>query len=647
MLGEKDGVGRASVRCEGCKSNLRGSACPACGNWDQLLRRPHQHHQHQMFRRNTTVREKQPQPSEEGSGTTTAGARDREDGDLVQLARPRPMCTSCGHQPPESPGGDETPEEAFSKSDASLTGVVHEDTEAVAPVPAPAGPTATAPGAAATTSLAEGSNGDGGSRARRAPRVGETRNREDKTPPPPLATAGKDHIAIGDDPATPADPRGKNNSSPGPTAKAIEERAEEGGGEDETEGEEEEQATPWKAFASAPLGGVTSPDPGGLESNGATAAEKSNRHGKRQAGSGGTSSSVGSTVTAADDAAVEGEEEQPGVRPLPERGGVHRPGDRGDSEAPLPHAPVPSVDGSVVSRAVKPPPRSMLRRRGGRRPFVPRQRSPSSPPVVASAAEGAEAELAGWKARKSSETEMAEERGVGGGDNVEETAAVLLTPPSAEGADSASMTPPAENHRIGAGSRHQRDESARPASRNRGAGRRRRQKRLGSRSSSSSPSPRSLSSRPATTTPATKGSSLPGQKNRGSASDDHPPTPTPNVAAAAATDDDAAATAGCRVTFAAVPRESSPPPPPGIRIGGKEDGGETDGPGRGTGTGAKEMVHLAFCSRCQEYQSWRAPLSSGGWRRRIEAASRGIPAARRNCTECGDLYSTVSYYPAR
>lgn len=222
---------------------------------------------------------------------------------------------------------------------------------------------------------------------------------------------------------------------------------------------------------------------------------------------------------------------------------------------------------------------------------------------------------------------------------------MLLTPPSAEGADSASMTPPAENHRIGAAPRHQRDESARSASRNRGAGRRRRQKRLGSRSSSSSPSPRSLSSRPATTTPATKGSSLPGQKNRGSASDDHPPTPTPNVA----DDDDnnAAATTGCRVTFAAVPRESSPPPPPGIRIGGKEDGGETDGPGRGTGTGAKEMVHLAFCSRCQEYQSWRAPLSSGGWRRRIEAASRGVPAARRNCTECGDLYSTVSYYPAR
>lgn len=104
-------------------------------------------------------------------------------------------------------------------------------------------------------------------------------------------------------------------------------------------------------------------------------------------------------------------------------------------------------------------------------------------------------------------------------------------------------------------------------------------------------------------------------------------------------------------TFTAVPRESSPPPPPGMRIGVNQDQheeGSSKGSRRDTqaarGQG-QEVVHLAFCSRCQEYQSWKAALrGSGCWRKRKGDSDSG---ARRHCTECGDPYCNISYYPVR
>lgn len=111
--------------------------------------------------------------------------------------------------------------------------------------------------------------------------------------------------------------------------------------------------------------------------------------------------------------------------------------------------------------------------------------------------------------------------------------------------------------------------------------------------------------------------------------------------------------------LAAVPREDSPPPPPGVRVGhtaggrgtetgdkkggeehvGIADGGGHAGDGRkGSRRGRPEVIHLAFCSRCQEYQSWRAPVSDVRGRR---------DSARRSCGQCGNAFCNVSYYPTR
>lgn len=568
------------------------------------------------------------------------------------------MCTSCGHQPPESPSDEEAPERAFSNSNIrSLAGVVPEDASAAASAtvsvdqPAP-------PAAAATAPLAEGSVEDGGLQVRHVSKTEETKM------PPPLDT-NEDPVVLGDLESPGALRKRKDSPSIPIDAKKAEERSK--GGEEEGVGEGkgagEEQAMPPKAFTSAPIHGMsTHPGTGShdvgssrrekvregaslaenLASSDTTIVNKSNRPGACQADRGGTSSSASSTTTTDD--AVEEEADLPDFQSLPERGVP--PSVRADSEVPLPAAPVLS-QGNAVSRAVQPPPRSTLRRRGGRRPFVPRHPSPSPPSVVASpsAAEGAEARLSGVRARTTSEVEEAKGGGGEGGEDEVAPTAVFLTPPSAEGADASSMAL-AKGQRSSAASRQRN--SDRSASRNRGASKRQRQKRTGSYSSSSSPLSRSLSSKPATK-PAT--GLLPGD-NRISVNDGHPPTPTPTPDAA---NDDDDASGGCRVTFAAVPRESSPPPPPGRRVSGREFGGETHGPGQRTGSGrggAKEMVHLAYCSRCQEYQSWRAPLRSAGCqRRRKDTASSsggsGSPSARRNCTECGDLYSNVSYYPAR
>eukprot|EP00752_Nemacystus_decipiens_P013358 g11827.t1 len=658
VLGEKDAVGGASVRCEGCKSNLRGSTCPACGNWDQLLvGRPHQH---QAFRRKAT-RFHQKQPPAEGSDSGTPGASEEEGGTML-LVRPRPTCTSCGHQPPASPGADEPPgsEEGLPSSGAvRLAGVAHEDAEAVEPVTAPtAGPTATPAAPTGTPTAGGGIVEDGGLRVRQGPR---TAVETEASPPPPLE-ADEDPAAR-DNSATPATLR-NGKISPGQTPGKIAERAEgaepRGGGGTEMNGSEERGA-PRKAFASAPVHGTNpntgatgSSDVGGsrhkrapqggaassgdLENNDGKTANKINRRGDRRVGA---PSSASSTASAGDDdAAVGGDGEQPSVRPMPDR--RVPPGVRGDNEAQLPAAPVPSEGNAAAPRAVQPPPRSTLRRRGGRRPFVPRHPPPSSsPPVVASASDWGAAEAdepAGVKVRTALKAEVGDGQGMDGREGgLAPPAAVPVALLSAEGAEAAEEY---GGKNAAASRRHHRAESGRPASGNHGnGGRRRRKKRLGSRSSSSSPSPRPFLSSKPVATPTTSGSPIPGGGKGLPVSGGHPPTRTPG------SDGDDGANS-CRGTFAAVPRESSPPPPPGIRIGGREEGGEADGPGR-RGTGAKEMVHLAFCSRCQEYQSWRAPLSSGGWRRRIESASSGSPGARKNCTECGDLYSNVSYYPAR
>lgn len=658
MLGEKDAVGGASIRCEGCKLDLRGTTCPACGNWDQLVRRPHQnhhHHHHEGFRRKTWFHEKE-QPRPDGSDFDAADATEEGGGDNLLLARTRPMCTSCGHQPPESPCNDGAPDDTVpSNSNISLAGVVHEDADEAAATVTPSARPTVAPAVAVTTPLAEGGIGGPVVRARRIPQ------REHTEMPPLEADEGRN---LGDLQAPVVTLRNRK-SPPSLTARNSEERAKEG---------EERQAPP-DAFPSAPTDGMHASPGGdsvsvgksrreepraddsqaeGLASSDTTVIKESgNRYGTCQAGRGVSGSTSGSSTT---DGAPDGGggDEQPGCQVVSEPQ-VPTSIVRGDSEVVLPFAPVPPAEGNAVSRAAKPPPRSSLRRRGGRRPFVPRHPSqPTSPSVVASAAGRAKAEPAGVETRTTSEIDAEKEGGMGAGEVGEAaTAAVLLTPTSAEGPDLSLPMTPADNHGTSsAAASRRRTESRRSASRNRGASRIRRQKRLGSRSSSLSPSPQSLSSsKPATTPPATTppatGPPLPGTNNEIiPVSDDHPPAPTPN----AVVDDDAAA--GCRVTFAAVPRDSSPPPPPGIRISGREETeGESGGPGRRSG--AKDMVHLAFCSRCQQYQSWRAPLRSAGRRLLKEAVSSGggggsgSPSPRRRCTECGDLYSNVSYYPAR
>lgn len=114
-----------------------------------------------------------------------------------------------------------------------------------------------------------------------------------------------------------------------------------------------------------------------------------------------------------------------------------------------------------------------------------------------------------------------------------------------------------------------------------------------------------------------------------------------------------------KAALAAVPREDSPPPPPGMRVGhtaggqstetrdkngGEEHVGMVDGGGhaggsrKGSRRGRPEVIHLAFCSRCQEYQSWRAPVSDVRGRR---------DGARRSCGQCGNAFCNVSYYPTR
>lgn len=146
---------------------------------------------------------------------------------------------------------------------------------------------------------------------------------------------------------------------------------------------------------------------------------------------------------------------------------------------------------------------------------------------------------------------------------------------------------------------------------------------------------------------------------------------------------------------AAAPREHSPPPPPGLRrptassvdrskgekygkascsAGGRKEGkepqdeigcagyreallrGSSHENNRGCAAGrasGQEVIHLAFCSRCQSYQSWRCPiegrrgaLTKGGANR--VSVGRGKRGSRqRACGKCGDVFCNVSYYPTK
>lgn len=130
------------------------------------------------------------------------------------------------------------------------------------------------------------------------------------------------------------------------------------------------------------------------------------------------------------------------------------------------------------------------------------------------------------------------------------------------------------------------------------------------------------------------------------------------------------------------PREHSPPPPPGLRcptssfVDRSKGGGNTkandcfgcndyrENPSRGScrendrryagkrGSG-QEVIHLAFCSRCQSYQSWRCPVagrrfvSAKGCTNRISTDKRESGSRQRACGKCGDVFCNVSYYPTK
>ena len=330
--------------------------------------------------------------------------------------------------------------------------------------------------------------------------------------------------------------------------------------------------------------------------------------------------------------------------------------DDGDGSAPLPAAPAPTpavekTAAAAAPRAAQPPPRPTASKgRVGRRPSVrcrPSFEAPDSSKVrpASEPAAGAETTAEGAK------------DGGGGRDEEGVISPGLPTAPLSGGGDDgdASMVEALTRGYNGCAGppRRAEIETNRPPRRSRGASRRRRRsKRLGgSFSSSLSPSSQSSGATKPTTGP-TSGAST----DEGPGTISPPIDGTPGTVGTVDTDGPAAAPGTGHVTFAAVPRERSPPPPPGIRIGGSNEegeGGRRNAGGRPGGQG-QEMVHLAFCSRCQEYQSWRAPVKDAGcWRGRKQAAGSsggggsGSASTRRSCTECGDLYCNVSYYPAR
>ncbi|CAM9797695.1 unnamed protein product, partial [Hapterophycus canaliculatus] len=144
--GDKSAVRTATIRCEGCKSIFRGTTCPACGNWDQLLPR-----ERKCWR---PTRFKQKDPGQDGSDGCPTERRQQES---EKLSLPtRLQCTSCGHQPPLCPDGDGPAAEVASSTDGvSLTGVAHEGAQVVAP----AGPESTSEaGSLSATTSAGGSS---------------------------------------------------------------------------------------------------------------------------------------------------------------------------------------------------------------------------------------------------------------------------------------------------------------------------------------------------------------------------------------------------------------------------------------------------------------------------------------------------------
>ncbi|CAM9311548.1 unnamed protein product [Ectocarpus sp. 13 AM-2016] len=95
VLGDKTAIGSANIRCEGCKTDISGTTCPACGNWDQLPRQ-------QNFGAGAT-RVSGNKPGKERRLHRRRAAKQDDNDDVSWSRKKTHQCTSCGHEPPPSP----------------------------------------------------------------------------------------------------------------------------------------------------------------------------------------------------------------------------------------------------------------------------------------------------------------------------------------------------------------------------------------------------------------------------------------------------------------------------------------------------------------------------------------------------------------
>ncbi|CAN0034268.1 unnamed protein product [Ectocarpus sp. 6 AP-2014] len=596
VLGDKTAIGSANIRCEGCKTDICGTTCPACGNWDQL-----------------------PRPQNAGTGATRVSdkkprqerRRDRhrnatQDNDNGSLSRKKThQCTSCGHEPPPSPDQGGQAAEAYSSERA------HEGVGAATQAPLAVAAAATAAvsaraaaaaAAAAPKSATVSPEVENDKSATTATTTGEGKQ-------PPAAT--EVGTVLEQRPCTRDDPpvvrrkqQGSTPSLPVTTASSM-------GGE-----------APPQAPTPAPIHGMSAIPPphcnsprrehvaedavlpaGSLASRDTAAVSATSVQLNKGDGEEGRGSSLADN-DAGHGIAGSGLEAQADEQPVP-MFCVN------NDDALRPAAPVSAFP-------AQPPPRSL--RKEGRRPYARRR---PVPPISS-----AEAMKQGTGAAGAAEAAIQ----VTTKDGEELSGAIAPHDDDGEAA----------SRRIGRSRRasDRNDEIQRGASRRRRSSRQR-QKRLGSSPNPSAKLAETMTE-PSATMTMTEETAVVEKTGDAAAS-------TKKVFRSARYTSSTTSSSPASATFTAVPRESSPPPPPGIRIGkSDENEGGNDDPGtrRGEGQG-QVMVHLAFCSRCEEYQSWRAPWRSGGncWRGWKEGTNGG--GVRRHCTECGDLFANVSYYPAR
>ncbi|CAM9379512.1 unnamed protein product [Ectocarpus fasciculatus] len=614
VLGDKTAIGSANIRCEGCKTDICGTTCPACGNWDQLPR--------QQSVGTGATRASRKKPGQERRLDRYRAAEVDDDDNGSSSRKKTHQCTSCGHEPPPSPDQGGQVAEAYSTERA------HEGVGAAAQAPVAVAATVTA--AVSTRAAA----------AVAAPKsaVVSPEVKNDKSAMTATATRGSKQPTAATEvrevleqrPCTRDDPpavrrkvQGSPPSVPVTTASSMGREA------------------PPQAPTPAPVHGMSAKPP--PQCNGPR-----REHVAEDAGL--PAGSVASSDTAAASPTSvqinKGEDEEGSGSSLSHNGiadsGLEAQGDgqpvptfcADNDDALRPAAPVPAFP-------AQPPPRSW--RKEGRRPY-PRRRP--APPFSSGAATKRGAGAAGAAGAAEAAIPVATKDGC----------EALASPSTGDGGVLSGAIAPHDDggevtHRRSGRSRRvsdRNDETQRGASIRRRRSSRQRQRRLGS-----SPN---LSAKLAET--ATESS-------RAVAMTEETVVVERNGDAPASTEtggghkQEGGRSARCRsssttsssptsATFTAVPRESSPPPPPGIRIGkSDEKEGGNDGTRRGEGRG-QMMVHLAFCSRCQEYQSWRARWRSGGncWRGWKEGTNGG-GAVRRHCTECGDLFANVSYYPVR